>query len=128
MAKIVGIVIDGEHIKSEADFHSANECKKSLVMSLDLLKELLGCYFHQDWPDEFSDDASALSAIVENEPMARIEKAIVEIIFLLGAGLTERELRAILVDQVGCFFEPSSLGLNYTQWLERVRILLKGEH
>jgi hypothetical protein len=52
----------------------------------------------------------------------------VEIDFLLRAGLTDRELRAILVDQVGCFFEPSALGLNYTQWLDRVGVLLKGEH
>lgn len=102
--------------------------QKIFGMPLDSLKQLLGCYFHQDWSDEFNDDASALRAIVENEPKDRIEKAIVEIIFLVGAELTERELRAILVDQVGCFFEPSSLGLNYTRWLERVRILLKGEH
>lgn len=96
------------------------------IKKLDALEQLLGCYLHQDWLDEFDDDAAALQAIIESEPKQQIAAGVDEIDVLLAAELPEKELRTILVDQVGCYFDPSSEGLTYKQWLGRVRSALLG--
>lgn len=88
---------------------------------LDVLEQLLGCYLHQDWLDEFENDAAALQAIVELEPREQIVAGIREIDELLAAALSERDLRVILTNQVGCYFDPSSKGIRYEQWLDQVR-------
>lgn len=88
---------------------------------IDALGQLLGCYFHQDWPEEFDSEISALQSIVEAEPKEQISAGITEIDTLLSALLTEDELRTILIDKAGCYFDPGSLGLTYQQWLQRVR-------
>ena len=93
---------------------------------LNALEQLLGCYLHQDWLDEFDDDAAALRAILESEPKEQIAAGVGEIDALLAAELFENDLRTILVDQVGCYFDPSSEGLTYKQWLGRVRSAFLG--
>jgi hypothetical protein len=94
-------------------------------ITTDSLAQLLGCYFHQDWPDEFNDDNEALNALIESEPEEKIAEGVMEIDRLLRAGLTDDKLRAILTDQVGCYFEPASERLDYVQWLHRVRNTLE---
>ena len=91
------------------------------LKKFDVLEQLLGCYLHQDWSDEFESDTAALQAIVESEPKEQIMAGITEIDTLLAAALSEEELRTILVDQVGCYFDPSSEQLTYEKWLGRVR-------
>ena len=93
-------------------------------IQLDALEQLLGCYLHQDWPDEFDSDASALQAMVAIEPRPQISAGIDEINHLLDAELSENDLRLILNDQVGCHFEPGSAGLSYREWLAKVRATL----
>jgi hypothetical protein len=89
--------------------------------NLDALGQLLGCYFHQDWFEEFDSDMSALQSIVESEPKERLWAGVAEIDALLTALLPEGELKIILTDEVGCYFEPSSQGITYAEWLKRVR-------
>jgi hypothetical protein len=89
--------------------------------NFDALRQLLGCYFHQDWPDEFERDALALQAIVEAEPREQISSGIREIDELLTDLPSESALREILVDEVGCYFDPGSQELSYEQWLRHVR-------
>lgn len=95
-------------------------------MNVDSLKQLLGCYFHQDWPDEFADDLAVVNAMLTNESADLIAKGVAEIDSLLSAKLSEGELRAIVTEQTGCCFEPMSEGLGYGQWLYRLRSTLKG--
>lgn len=85
------------------------------------LAQLLGCYFHQDWPEEFDSDVSALKAIVESEPKELLSAGVLEIDTLLAVLPPEDELRAILIDKVGCYFDPSSQGITYEHWFRRVR-------
>ena len=92
-----------------------------MKLKLDALEQLLGGYLHQDWGDEFTSDTAALHAINESEPEERIAAGIAEIDALMAAALPESELRTILVDQVGCYFDPGSEELTYEQWLGRVR-------
>ncbi len=88
---------------------------------LEVLGQLLGCYFHQDWTDEFDSDASALQSIIESEPEEQLAAGVDEINDLLAASLSEDDLAAILTGQVGCYFDPGSEGITYEQWLKRVR-------
>ena len=89
--------------------------------NLNALGQLLGCYFHQDWFEEFESDIAALHSIVESEPKERLSAGVAEIDGLLMASLPENELKTILTDEVGCYFEPTSQGITYTEWLKRVR-------
>lgn len=88
---------------------------------LDALGQLLGCYFHQDWTDEFDSDASALQAIIQSETKEQLSAGVNEIDALLSASLSENDLMTILTEQAGCYFDPSSQGISYEQWLTRIR-------
>lgn len=89
--------------------------------NIKVISHLLGCYFHQDWPDEFDSDHSALQAIVSGESNEQLQKGVKEIDLILTANLSEDELRDILVNDVGCYFEPMSRGITYQAWLMEVR-------
>lgn len=94
---------------------------KMTYNKLDALRQLLGCYLHQDWTNEFIDDEAAFQAIVGSEPKEQLLAGVKEIDSLLEASLSESELGALLVERVGCYFDPGSVGLTYEQWLKRVR-------
>lgn len=90
-------------------------------INLNTLEQLLGCYFHQDWEVEFESDMSALSVIVEYELNEQLSAGAIEIDMLLGERISEYELRSILVDKIGCYFDPASKGITSEQWLRYVR-------
>jgi hypothetical protein len=85
------------------------------------LEQLLGCYFHQDWAEEFSEDALALQAIIQSESKDRLAAAVSELDVLLGLGLSEAELSSVLDNQLGCYFDASANGGTCLQWLRQVR-------
>lgn len=87
---------------------------------VEALGQILGCYFHQDWPDEFDGDVTALQAIIDTEPREQIQAVATEIEMLLAAALSEDQLKEILVNKVGCYFDPKSQGATYEQWLRKV--------
>lgn len=89
--------------------------------NLEALGQLLGCYFHQDWTDEFDSDEAAFQVIVDSEPKERLLAGVKEIDALLAASLPEDELRSLMAGPAGCYFDPGSEGLTYEQWLKRVR-------
>jgi hypothetical protein len=88
---------------------------------LKALGQLLGCYFHQDWLEEFDSDQAALESIVKIEPQPQIAAGLEDVNYLLSASLSENDLREILTSEVGCYFDPGSEGMTYTDWLRRVR-------
>lgn len=94
-------------------------------MKTDALNQLLGCYFHQDWHDEYPDETTALNAILGEVPKNYLDEGIIEIETILNARLDENQLSALLTDQIGCYFDPSSVNMNDTKWLQRVRDFLK---
>ncbi|WP_250527498.1 contact-dependent growth inhibition system immunity protein [Caballeronia sp. GAWG2-1] len=84
------------------------------------LEQLLGCYFHQDWTEEFDEDTLVLQAIIKSESKDRLAAAASELNILLGLGLSEAELSLVLVNQLGCYFDPRAKGLTCLQWLKQV--------
>lgn len=93
-------------------------------LKIDALAQLFGCYLHQDWQDEFDGDRSALQAIVESEPNDTVMEGVREIDALLEASLAEGDLRKLMIERVGCYFEPGSIGMSFGQWLVRAREVL----
>ena len=94
-------------------------------IKVDCLTQLLGCYFHQDWSDEFKDDRAVINEIIDIGPEEQIAKGVAEIDSILKSGISEGDLRTILIDRIGCYLEPLSIGYDYVQWLRRVRSFLK---
>jgi hypothetical protein len=88
---------------------------------LESLGQLLGAYFHQDWLDEFENEHAAIDAIVQGEPAEQVAEAVQEIDKLLAGALPESELRKVMVDCVGCYFDPSSNREGYADWLKHLR-------
>lgn len=92
----------------------------------DALTQLLGCYLHQDWVDEFDSDITALRSARDNEQKELVSAGIAELDALLASNYSETELEAVLAGQVGCYFAPESIGLSWKEWLGRARGILSG--
>ena len=80
------------------------------------LRLLLGAYFHQDWFDEFADEAAVVDAFVRGEPHLRPQLR-AEIDELLET-TDEPGIRAHL-DSLGCEYVPSE-ELGYRGWLAQI--------
>ncbi|WP_417704494.1 contact-dependent growth inhibition system immunity protein [Pseudomonas sp.] len=86
-----------------------------------ILGQLLGCYFHQDWPEEFSNSSGVIHEIINSESRDRLLAGASELDQLIALNLSEEACREIMIAKIGCFFEPGSEGLTYADWLLRVR-------
>jgi len=91
----------------------------------DALGQLLGCYFHQDWPEEFATEELALSAILKAEPKDYLLRAAMEIDAILAAEMNDDELKVFMVEVLGCYFDPTYSGERPAHWLTRVQVLLR---
>lgn len=87
-----------------------------------ILSQLLGCYFHQDWPEEFNNSSEAIHEIINSEPRDKLLAGAGELDQLLALKLSEEACREIMIAKIGCFFEPESEGLTCVDWLLRVRV------
>jgi len=85
------------------------------------LEQILGCYFHQDWVDEFESDEVALRAIIDSEPIEQIRAGVMEIDELLASNLSEDQLKTVLMNKFGCYFDPGAIGATYENWLKKLR-------
>ncbi|MEZ7179435.1 contact-dependent growth inhibition system immunity protein [Pseudomonas mosselii] len=99
-----------------------------VFMKLPMLSHLLGCYFHQDWPEEYSDSAEALRNMLVDEPREMHVAGVREIDEVLSFNLSEKALEQLVVQEIGCFFAPDSEGLDYAGWLRKVREVLADGH
>ncbi|MBV4504785.1 hypothetical protein HU751_007975 [Pseudomonas sp. BW13M1] len=93
-------------------------------MKFSVLSHLLGCYFHQDWPEEYFNSAEALRSMLVDERKEVLVAGVREIDELLDFSFSEEALEYIVVREVGCFFAPDSEGLDYAGWLRMVREVL----
>lgn len=84
------------------------------------LSQLLACYFHQDWPEEFASWEDVVNALLKAEPAATVEAAAAELDDLLAQEWTEDDWRDFLIRILCCYVEPSSFGLGYISWLTQL--------
>ena len=90
----------------------------------DALGQTLGCYFHQDWPDEFETEAQATARMRDEVPADVRALAVAGIDRLLQSHDHEEALSAALRDQVGCYLDPNYRGLTGRAWLSEMRVKL----
>lgn len=85
------------------------------------LKQIFGAYFHQDWMLEHQDDAAVLVTIRQNVSLEDRVSAASALHMLVAQTADETELQRKLVDDLGCYFDPSSAGFSAREWLQQVR-------
>ena len=91
-----------------------------MTQSLEALKDTFGPYFHQDWVDEFGTDEEATRTMINDVPKEDFDKTMAELKGLLSTNMSDLELRVIMTNEIGCYFDPSSKGQTYREWLGSV--------
>jgi phenylalanyl-tRNA synthetase beta subunit len=85
------------------------------------LTQFFSSYFHQDWQLE----ANTPSEVVENyrnsELPESIEAALAELNKLLEMPIAPADLDTLILDELGCYYEPSSENQTVREWLEWVQ-------
>lgn len=84
---------------------------------LETLRQLFSCYLHQDWLHEFGTYTAAITAMMASEPKAFRAKAAEDLRALLSANLTDKELKAVMFDEICCYFDPEPDQVSTRAWL-----------
>lgn len=92
-----------------------------LIEEREALEQTIGCYFHQDWPDDFASEDEAFATIRSEVPEDEIALAIMALGSLLSGTLTDEELSRAMRDDYGCYANPAYRGLTSRQWLAEAR-------
>lgn len=85
------------------------------------LNQLLGCYLHQDWPEEYSSSAAAIRAMLRESSIQSRQGAVREIDNLLKQNWNEAKLGKFLLHQAGCYFDPSDESTTRAEWLKKLQ-------
>ena len=96
-----------------------------MTYNLKVSSQLLSCYFHQDWPEEFGSETLAIEAMINSEPRETLNEALKEVHELLLTPVSEADLREVMTHDAGCYLDPSYKKLSYRQWLEKILIQLE---
>jgi hypothetical protein len=84
------------------------------------LPKILGYYFWERWNEDAATHGAILATAIAKEPEATMRAFNVQLRSFLDQGYEEGEISATLRRDFGCFFDPSTVGLTSTQWLDRV--------
>jgi hypothetical protein len=87
---------------------------------LPALEQFFGCYFHQDWVDEFSTSEQAVSAFKIGSAIEDINSVCEELGRLLLLPEQGEELQNVL-RELGCYYNPAAVGLTIPGWLEQLQ-------
>ena len=94
------------------------------------LYQLLACYFHQDFVEDYGTPEEALAEMLRKASVEQRRGGAEEIAQLLNAGLCENQLRDVLLYELGCEYALESDGWEASSWLSHVRsrlLLSSGE-
>lgn len=85
------------------------------------LFQLFSGYLHQDWREDHVSADAAVLAFKDEAPVGALHDALVEIDRLLGLQLDDASLDRVLVDGLGCCYQPRRDGVATAIWLTRIR-------
>lgn len=68
------------------------------------LFQFLGAYFHEDWMCEFDSANEVVESFVADSHELTMQQVLKEIEILLGANLTENNLRDFLLKEMSCSY------------------------
>lgn len=89
-------------------------------MSYPNLDEFLGAYFHQDWMEDEPTANSIVNKYLSEWPRDDALLALRELENLLREGYDDATLRKLL-DEMGCYYDPSGDSMTCASWLSAVR-------
>jgi hypothetical protein len=79
------------------------------------LKHFFGCYFHQDWDDDYATAADGIKHFLQ-EPEGDIALTTAELKTFLSEIEDDKELRKAVIE-LGDNYEPAHDGLTVQEWL-----------
>ncbi len=85
------------------------------------LTQFFSSYFHQDWPLEAETPSDVVNNYRSSEPPASIEAASQELSKLLKMPIAPADLEAFILDELGCYYDPTSDNQTVREWLESVQ-------
>ncbi len=84
------------------------------------LSQFLGGYFHQDWPELFSDPSAVVVAFHRSEPTEFVQAVLGELDLLIEESQQSTDPSKLLYE-LGCYFDPRADGQSVPEWLASVR-------
>ncbi|MEG4031088.1 MULTISPECIES: contact-dependent growth inhibition system immunity protein [unclassified Microcoleus] len=85
------------------------------------LTQFFSSYFHQDWPLEADTPSDVVNHYRSSEPPASVEAASQELSKLLEMPIAPADLEALILDELGCYYDPQSENQTVREWLESVQ-------
>ena len=85
------------------------------------LTQFFSSYFHQDWTLEANSPGEVVKNYRNSESSESIEAALVELNKLLEMPIAPADLETLILDELGCYYDPSSENQTVRQWLEWVQ-------
>lgn len=89
------------------------------------LAQFCSSYFHQDWNLEAPDALGLIHNYLEDEPITQVQQTLEDIENLLTQNLEPNQLKAMIVFEFSCYYDPTVYGISYADWLLWVQISLK---
>jgi hypothetical protein len=86
------------------------------LSKLSTLSQFFGCYFHQDFIEEFGSPESALNVFLSESSKDLIKLTSEELDYLISLKLSEIKL-SMLLDKLSCDYLPNSDNLTINEWL-----------
>jgi CdiI immunity protein len=85
------------------------------------LTQFFSSYFHEDWPLEAETPSQVVNNYLNSEPLESIEAASQELGQLLEMPISELDLETFILDELGCYYDPTSDNQTVREWLESVQ-------
>jgi len=82
------------------------------------LDYFFGVYLHEDWPDDYGNEWTALDAFMAEGPAEDPQLFRADVTRLLAEDPSEDDLRKLILDDLGCYLNPEVDGWTYREWLQ----------
>lgn len=102
-------------------------CKTMTANKFPYLFQFFGAYFHQDWDLEAQEDEGIIRNYLQESSLTAVKQTITEITQLLAMNFSEKRLKKFLIHELGCFYNPTSKGISYQDWLLWIENFIKKE-
>lgn len=83
------------------------------------LEQLMSCYLHMDWPEEYGEPWEGVEDFFRSEPENR-RSIPGEVADLINSFPNEIELRRYLLKELDLGYTPEADGCTYRDWLEEI--------
>jgi hypothetical protein len=103
--------------------------KINLPRTLPDLKQFLGCYFHDYWPEEYNNDWNqAIAAFLKENSLETVNLSAQQLDWLISwieeENLDQESMDDLFLTILHCNFHPPAIGMSEVQWLKYVHCQL----